>query len=93
MLSLTLLTITAGGPRGAAGDKTWSVKADYIEACSCHLFCACYFNPSPDKDYCDFNNALRVKKGNYGSVKLVGNCGEQALTSRDLRSHRDFDRS
>lgn len=22
----------------------WRMKADYVEACSCHLFCPCYFN-------------------------------------------------
>lgn len=26
-----------------AKDNTWAIKADYIEACSCHLFCPCYF--------------------------------------------------
>ncbi len=66
---------------GAAGrrqevrgkEKTWSIKADYIEACSCQLFCSCYFNTSPDNGHsCEFNNAVKVSEGHVGDVKLDG---------------------
>jgi hypothetical protein len=51
-----------------------------IEACSCPMFCPCYFNPKPsahhthegDKHFCKFNNAYKVNKGKYASVKLDG---------------------
>jgi len=59
--------------RETSPDKTWSVKADYIEACSCHLFCPCYFNTSPEGGMmCDFNNAIKITEGHVGDVKLDG---------------------
>jgi hypothetical protein len=63
------------------------MNATIIEACSCPMFCQCYFNLEPSshpgccppgadpKDaprYCKFNNAFQVNKGAYGSVKLDG---------------------
>ena len=51
---------------------TWSFKAEHIEACSCDLFCPCYFSPIPDKEFCKFNIAIRVKQGQYGDTKLDG---------------------
>lgn len=66
------LVASAARSSEAQSEPSWHVTADYIEACSCNLFCACYFNPTPDKDFCEFNNALRVKKGHYGNVKLDG---------------------
>lgn len=58
----------------------WSFKATIIEACSCPMFCQCYFNDEPASHgnhgngggYCRFNNAFRVDKGQYGDVKLDG---------------------
>lgn len=75
VMGLGMLLFAAAVGAGAApdsGEPPWHLNAEYIEACSCNLFCACYFNPSPDKDYGNFNNALRVKRGNYGDVKLDG---------------------
>lgn len=57
----------------ADAKKAWSIKADYIEACSCHLFCSCYFYARPEGGHmCEFNNAIRVASGNVGDVKLDG---------------------
>jgi len=57
----------------AAEDQTWSIKADYIEACSCHLFCPCYFNTSPEGGHhCEFNNAIKITEGHVGDVKVDG---------------------
>jgi hypothetical protein len=53
-------------------EQEWSIKASYIEACSCELFCPCYFNTSPDKDFCKFNNAIKINVGHVGNVKLDG---------------------
>jgi hypothetical protein len=60
----------------------WSVNATIIEACSCSMFCPCYFStkPSPEheghggggKHYCQFNMGYRVNRGSYGTVKLDG---------------------
>ena len=54
-------------------DKTWSYKAEYIEACSCNLFCSCYFNTKPEGGHhCEFNNAIKFTEGHVGDVKLDG---------------------
>src|SRR6185503_15758187 len=53
--------------------KDWAVKADYIEACSCSMFCSCYFNDHPEGGMkCEFNNAVRLAQANVGDVKLDG---------------------
>ncbi len=64
----------------AAGD--WDFNATIIEACSCPMFCQCYFNMKPashhghagggGEHYCRFNNAFKVNKGQSGGVKLDG---------------------
>ena len=52
---------------GADTNKTVSgaarMKADYVEACSCHLFCPCYFNKHAEHMTCEFNMAVKVKEG------------------------------
>ncbi|MGA8622666.1 MAG: DUF1326 domain-containing protein [Candidatus Sulfotelmatobacter sp.] len=58
----------------------WALNATTIEACSCPMFCQCYFNPKPAAHheqggaahYCKFNNAYKVNRGHYGSVNLDG---------------------
>ena len=64
----------------------WSLNATVIEACSCSMFCPCYFStkPSPGQSgheghgmgmgehYCRFNIAYKVNKGKYGNVDLAG---------------------
>src|SRR5262252_2134195 len=57
----------------AAENQTWSVKADYIEGCSCHLFCPCYFNTSPEGGHmCEFNIVFKIAEGHVGDVKVDG---------------------
>jgi hypothetical protein len=36
------------------------------------LLCPCFFNTHPDKDFCKYNTAVEIQKGNYGGVKLDG---------------------
>jgi len=74
-----------------AADKTpaakpWAFNATIIEACSCPMFCQCYFSTSPASHdmagmegheghaeaYCKFNNAYKVNKGTYNGVSLAG---------------------
>lgn len=72
---LLLLVFLVPAPRSQAEDpaKTWSLSWDYIEACSCHLFCACYFYTSPEGGHmCQFNNAVKVASGHVGAVKVDG---------------------
>lgn len=67
---------------GTSAAKDWSLNATIIEACSCPMFCQCYFNSKPsahaaheghgEEHFCRFNNAFQVNKGTYGNVKLDG---------------------
>jgi hypothetical protein len=80
-----LVAISGGG--AAAGNTKpapqWSFNATIIEACSCPMFCQCYFVTKPaghaghhgdgmEEHYCRFNMAYKVNSGGYGSVKLDG---------------------
>ncbi len=67
----------------AGAAKPWAMNATIIEACSCPMFCQCYFSTSPakhamagmeghDEAYCKFNNAYQVNKGTYNGVSLAG---------------------
>jgi hypothetical protein len=65
---------------GAAGTSDWAMNATAIEACSCPMFCQCYFNTKPaqhhdhgrPEGYCRGNRAFRVNKGYYGATSLDG---------------------
>ena len=61
----------------------WHMNATAIEACSCPMFCTCYFgggHPAAHHDmaimaeehYCRFNNAYKINAGNYKGTKLDG---------------------
>ena len=50
----------------------WRMKADYVEACSCHLFCPCYFNKHAEHPMCEFNMAVNVHEGHSGETNLAG---------------------
>jgi hypothetical protein len=81
-----LLLACAAAPLAlAASEPEWSMNATAIEACSCPMFCQCYFNVQPaghsmgsmsgmsgEDHYCKFNNAYKVNKGNYGATRLDG---------------------
>jgi hypothetical protein len=60
----------------------WSLNMTAIEACSCPMFCQCYFHTEPaahhghDHDdaehYCRFNIAWQVNEGHHGGTDLAG---------------------
>jgi len=61
----------------------FDMTASYIEACSCDMFCPCYFNTHStnhmgmggqhmDEHYCRANLVLKVDKGHYKDTKLDG---------------------
>jgi len=64
-LAITLLGSTPAKP-------AWRMKADYVEACSCHLFCPCYFNKHAEHPFCEFNMAVKVREGYSGATNLAG---------------------
>ncbi len=66
-----------------SADPQWKMNATVIEACSCPMFCTCYFGggqPAGHHDmamhaeehFCRFNNAYKVNQGVYNGVKLDG---------------------
>jgi hypothetical protein len=58
----------------------WSLNATIIEACSCTMFCPCYFSTVPSahghgsmaEHYCCFNMGYRVNQGQFKNVSLAG---------------------
>jgi hypothetical protein len=95
VLVLAALLATAGVASAATADKpmdkakgeAWSMNATIIEACSCPMFCQCYFSTKPaahamagmeghehggGEHYCRANNVFKVNKGMYGKTKLDG---------------------
>jgi hypothetical protein len=77
--------LAAGGAvvHGAGAPAAdWHMNATVIEACSCPMFCQCYFNSKPAshggheghgaEHFCKANNAYKVNKGHYGAVSLDG---------------------
>jgi len=71
---------------GSSRTPTWRLNATIIEACSCPMFCQCYFNSKPagpgccskpddpllKTRFCRFNNAFRINRGTYEETKLDG---------------------
>jgi hypothetical protein len=77
--ALGLAGVVATGATAPPSD--WALNATVIEACSCPMFCQCYFNTKPaahhdhgegGKHFCKANIAYKVNSGHYGSVKLDG---------------------
>lgn len=58
----------------------WHFNGTVIEACSCPMFCSCYFNPEPAlkktehgaEHFCKFNMAYKINKGYHGDTDLTG---------------------
>jgi hypothetical protein len=78
ILGLSSLALVGAAP---APEPEWSMNATAIEACSCPMFCQCYFNTSPAghhdhagaaTHYCRANLAYKVNKGHWGTVSLDG---------------------
>lgn len=60
---------------GPSGKPDFNITASLIEACSCDMFCPCYFGKATQHGsahFCKFNNVLKVDKGYYKGVKLDG---------------------
>ena len=98
-LGLMLLVCLSAGTALAQYDKApagtadaakpdFSITASYIEACSCDMFCPCYFNDHStmhgDKQFCRANLVMKVDKGYYKSTQLDG---AKVWISTDLGSN------
>jgi hypothetical protein len=72
--------VLASGP--AAGGTDWAANITAIEACSCPMFCQCYFNRQPASHagheghgathFCRANLAYKVNTGHHGATRLDG---------------------
>lgn len=77
--------VAVSGPATQATD--WAANLTAIEACSCPMFCQCYFNRTPAghsahgsgheghggaQHFCRANLAYKINKGHYGETKLDG---------------------
>jgi len=92
--------------KGAKPD--FDMTASYIEACSCDMFCPCYFNTHSTahhsehaaEHYCRANLVLKVDKGYYKTTKLDGakvwiatDLGSDWSTGKDSWAVVNFDPS
>jgi hypothetical protein len=54
----------------------WQLTGDLIEACSCNVFCPCWYGVPelalPDKGFCAGVITFRVRDGNSNGVNLAG---------------------
>lgn len=72
--------VAASGPAGEATE--WAANITAIEACSCPMFCQCYFNRQPSghagheghgaRHFCRANLAYKINKGHHGATRLDG---------------------
>jgi len=69
LLMLCVGLLIASEPAGKGSGR---MTADYVEACSCHLFCPCYFNKHAEHPYCEFNMAVNVREGQSDGTNLAG---------------------
>ena len=79
-------TVPAPTVSAGSGASDWAMNTTVIEACSCPMFCQCYFNTKPaahgagaghgahdgGTHFCKANNAYKVNKGHYGATSLDG---------------------
>jgi hypothetical protein len=77
---LVMMAAVGWTAAGTAGDGGWAMNATVIEACSCPMFCPCYFDTKPaahhtghaSEHFCRFNMAYKVNRGHAAGVKLDG---------------------
>ena len=86
-LLAALLAALGGTGLAVSGPATeataWAANLTAIEACSCPMFCQCYFNAQPaghaghqghgaSQHFCRANLAYRINKGHHGATNLDG---------------------
>ena len=85
--TITIFVAATPTPENRAG--TYDVTGDVIEACTCPLFCVCYFNSEPaDAHMCRFNMAYQFRPGSHwgdvdlsnARIWLSGDLGPDALS-------------
>jgi hypothetical protein len=94
VISVGMLTIAGTRVSSSAPKNDFDMTSSYIEACSCDMFCPCYFNTHStnhmgmgehhmDEHFCRANLVFKVDRGHYKDVNLDG---AKAWLSNDLGS-------
>jgi hypothetical protein len=92
-LALSLIYVSSGAQEKSQ-KPDFDMTASYIEACSCDMFCPCYFNAHStshmgmgerhmEEHFCRASLVLKVDKGYYKDTKLDG---AKAWLGNDLGS-------
>jgi len=99
LVVIFVVPLFIGATKSKNSQPEWAMNATLIEACSCPMFCQCYFNPEPavhpsggggiheghqGGHYCKFNIAGKVNKGMYKGTNLTG---AKYWIAGDLGSH------
>lgn len=82
LVSCVALLVVGVSTRQLASQTTdWAINSTVIEACTCPMFCQCYFASKPaghhqhdgkTAHFCRFNNAYKINKGHHGATPLDG---------------------
>lgn len=89
LAAAAIAALVAAAPAKGNRAGTYDVTGDIIEACSCPLFCGCYFNSEPNNPHmCQFNMAYQFRPGSHwgnvdlssARVWLSGDLGGEALS-------------
>ncbi|MDX1502609.1 MAG: DUF1326 domain-containing protein [Thermoanaerobaculia bacterium] len=84
---VVMAALSGSGLQASSADAgSYDVRATAIEACSCPLFCSCYYNPEPAGGHmCKFNLAYQFEDGSHwGGTDLSG---AKVWLSGDLGDH------
>jgi hypothetical protein len=86
-VAVALLLLGLASSRSIGSNNSFDITSTYIEACSCDMFCPCYFNTHSTAHehvhFCRANLVFRVDHGHYKDVKLDG---AKVWLSNDLGS-------
>jgi len=78
VLAVLSLTVTAACTTQPRADEeltqktAWSIKADYVDSCSCQPTCPCFFGSAPTLKHCEGATLIEIESGHYGDVRLDG---------------------
>ena len=74
LAAVGLLILAGTRPSSSASKNNFDITSTYIEACSCDMFCPCYFNTHSTTHehahFCRANLVFRVDKGYYKAEGL-----------------------
>lgn len=72
---------------------SWSVRGDYMEACSCDFLCPCIPKNSTTPathEFCKVALAFEIRDGSYGNTSMAGVRFVMVAQSKAIMSHGDW---